>query len=51
MPQPGGKPDGKDRQQQLTQSFAGTAHRDVEVIPEPASQSHVPAPPEFRDTF
>ncbi len=51
MPQAGGEPDGEQRQDQFAGPFPGSAHGDIDVIPEPASQGHVPAPPEFRDAF
>lgn len=50
MPEAGQRPDDQDVQNLARMPFAVAAQRDVDIIAEPGSQRHVPAPPEFRDT-
>ena len=51
MPEAGSHPDDEDVENVPDAGAAAAAERDIEIIPEPCAERHVPAPPELRDAL
>ena len=48
VPEAGAEPDDQDIPKRLDRAAPVTPQGDIQVLPEPAGQGHMPPPPEFR---